>query len=177
MGKYRAGAVSGISFALACLACLGSGPWSHWRASGGMYIAGAMLGGLAAFITTSVRHARRSTSRGTTGALAEPAVKRQSGSSQSITTGVLRPDMRPLQCRIRQAFVASISRGTSSPWAQVVATASDIGSVATGAPLGVFSQVARTLTTLYQYYRVKKIKAQLAPKRWEVEITLPGMAP
>jgi hypothetical protein len=59
VGKYQAGAVSGISFAVACFAFLAGGPWSQFRHSGGLYIAGAVLGGLAAFTSATVMHGRR----------------------------------------------------------------------------------------------------------------------
>ena len=59
VGKYQAGAVSGISFAVACFAFLAGGPWSQFRSSGGLYIAGAVLGGLVAFTAATVMHGRR----------------------------------------------------------------------------------------------------------------------
>ncbi|TVZ01034.1 hypothetical protein EAS64_32485 [Trebonia kvetii] len=56
MSKYRAGAVSGTSFALACcLAVAGS----RWRESGAVYVAGVALGGLVAFIAATRMHGRR----------------------------------------------------------------------------------------------------------------------
>jgi hypothetical protein len=58
VGKYQAGAVSGISFAVACFAFLAGGPWSQFRSSG-LYIAGAVLGGLVAFTAATVMHGRR----------------------------------------------------------------------------------------------------------------------
>lgn len=73
MGRYQAGALSGISFALACFACLGGGPWSRFYSSGWLYVAGAALGGLVAFIATTVMHSRRGGSTGTTRALASMA--------------------------------------------------------------------------------------------------------
>jgi hypothetical protein len=59
LGKYQAGAVSGISFAVACLAFLAGGPWSQFRSSGGLYVTGAVLGGLIAFTAATVMHGRR----------------------------------------------------------------------------------------------------------------------
>ena len=59
MGKYQAGAASGASFALACFAFLAGGPWSRFHESGGLYIAGAVLGGLVAFTAATLMHGRR----------------------------------------------------------------------------------------------------------------------
>ena len=75
---------------------------------------------------------------------------------------------------VRQALVADISKGSSSPWADVVRTAVGIGQVVTGTPFGLFSQLASTFTTLYKYYRVKKLSARLRPKQQDVEVTLPS---
>jgi hypothetical protein len=59
MGKYQAGAASGASFALACFAFLAGGPWSRFHESGGVYFAGAALGGLVAFTAATLMHGRR----------------------------------------------------------------------------------------------------------------------
>jgi hypothetical protein len=72
-GKYQAGAVSGISFAVACLAFLAGGPWSQFRHSGGLYTAGAVPGSLAAFTAATVMHGRRGGHGGATRALASMA--------------------------------------------------------------------------------------------------------
>ena len=84
MGRYQAGAVSCISFALACFACLGGGPWSHLHSIGGAYVAGAVLGGLVAFIATTVMHGRRGGSSGTTRALASMAFGWAAGIAAAI---------------------------------------------------------------------------------------------
>jgi hypothetical protein len=73
VGKYRAGAVSGVSFGVACFAILAGGPWSRFSQVGWQYLAGAALGGLIAFIAATVVHGRRDGSGGTTGALASVA--------------------------------------------------------------------------------------------------------
>lgn len=57
MSKYRAGAVSGTSFALACCIAIAG---SRWRESGDVYAAGVALGGLVAFIAATRMHGRRS---------------------------------------------------------------------------------------------------------------------
>jgi len=74
----------------------------------------------------------------------------------------------------RQALVADISKGSSSPWADVVSTVAGIGQGVTGVPFGLFSQLANTMTALYKYYRVKKLTAQIRPKQQELEVTLPS---
>ena len=56
MSKYRAGAVSGTSFALACCIAVAG---SRWRESGEVYVAGVALGGLDAFIAATWMHGRR----------------------------------------------------------------------------------------------------------------------
>jgi hypothetical protein len=75
---------------------------------------------------------------------------------------------------IRQALVADISKGRSSPWADVVSAAVGIGQIATGTPIGLFSQLTKTITKVYKYYRVKKLSARLRPKQQDVEVTLPS---
>jgi hypothetical protein len=75
---------------------------------------------------------------------------------------------------IRQALVADISKGNSSPWAGVVSAAAGIGQAVTGVPFGLFSQLTNTMTTLYRYYRVKKLSSQLGPKQRDLEVTLPS---
>jgi hypothetical protein len=56
VSKYRAGAVSGTSFALACCIAVAG---SRWRESGDVYVAGVTLGGLVAFIAATWMHGRR----------------------------------------------------------------------------------------------------------------------
>ena len=73
MGRYQAGAVSGASFAVACLAALAGGPWSRITPIGWAYVAGAVLGVLVAFIAATVIHGRRGGSGGMTRALASVA--------------------------------------------------------------------------------------------------------
>lgn len=73
MGRYRAGAVSGISVALACFACLAGGPWSRWHESGRLYVAGAVLDGLVAFIAATWMYGRRGGSSAASRALSSMA--------------------------------------------------------------------------------------------------------
>ena len=73
MGKYRAGAVSGISFALACFAFLAGGPWSRVREEAAGYAAAAVLGGLIAFIAAAIMHGRRGGPSGASRALGSMA--------------------------------------------------------------------------------------------------------
>jgi hypothetical protein len=73
VGRYQAGAVSGASFAVACLASVAGGPWSRFTPIGWAYVAGAVLGVLVAFIAATVMHGRRGGSGGMTRALASVA--------------------------------------------------------------------------------------------------------
>jgi hypothetical protein len=73
MGKYQAGAASGASFALACFAFLAGGPWSRFHTSGGLYVAGAALGGFVAFTAATLMHGRRGRPGSATRALASMA--------------------------------------------------------------------------------------------------------
>jgi hypothetical protein len=75
---------------------------------------------------------------------------------------------------VRQVLRADVSKGSRSPWADVVRTAAGIGQTATGIPFGLFSQLANTFTALYKYYRGKKLDARLRPKQQDVEVTLPS---
>src|SRR5215471_13854751 len=77
---------------------------------------------------------------------------------------------------VRQVLLADMSKGSRSPWADVVRTAVGIGSAVTGTPFGLFSQLASSFTTLYKYYRVKKLGARLRTKQQDVEVTLPSSA-
>jgi hypothetical protein len=70
VSKYQAGAVSGTSFTLACCIAVAS---SRWRESGDVYVAGAALGGLVAFIAATRMHGRRSGPGGARRALASAA--------------------------------------------------------------------------------------------------------
>jgi hypothetical protein len=67
VSKHRAGVVSGTSFALACCIAVAD---SRWRESGDVYVAGAVLGGLVAFIAATWMHGRRGGPGGPSRALA-----------------------------------------------------------------------------------------------------------
>ncbi len=70
MSKYRAGAVSGTSFALAWFIAVAG---SRWRESGDVYVAGVALGGLVAFTAATRMHGRRGGPGGASRALASAA--------------------------------------------------------------------------------------------------------
>jgi hypothetical protein len=75
---------------------------------------------------------------------------------------------------IRQKVVATMTRGGSSPWAELGRTAvSGLGAV-TGTPLGIFSQMTKTVSTIYQYFRRKRADAQVASSARDLEVTLPS---
>ena len=100
------------------------------------------------------------------------------GENQEATQASLR-DYCAQICRsydqgIRQKFVASMTQGTSSsPWGDLGrAAASGLG-LATGTPLGVFSQMTKTLSTVYRYFRRRRVNAGVASSDRDLEITLP----
>lgn len=74
---------------------------------------------------------------------------------------------------IRQTLLASVTRGGSSPWGEVAELAGSVTGMATGVPFGVFSQLRKTVTTLYKYVRRNARNTRLSPRKRELEITLP----
>ena len=70
MGKYRAGALSGASFAVACCVAVAA---SRWRGSADPYLVIAALGGLVAFTVTTRMHGRRGAPGGAGRALVSTA--------------------------------------------------------------------------------------------------------
>ncbi len=75
---------------------------------------------------------------------------------------------------IRQKFVASMTQGGSAPWAELGRTAvSGLGAV-TGTPLGLFSQMSKTVSTTYQYFRRKRVDARISSSMRDLEVTLPN---
>ncbi len=75
---------------------------------------------------------------------------------------------------IRQKFVATMTQGRSSPWGELGRTAiSGLGAV-TGTPLGIFSQLTKTVSTIYQYVRRKRVDARATSAARDLEVTLPS---
>jgi hypothetical protein len=75
---------------------------------------------------------------------------------------------------IRQRFVATMTQGTSSPWGELGRTAASGFGAASGLPLGIFSQMTKTVSTVYRYFRQKRRNTRAAPSARAVEVTLPS---
>jgi hypothetical protein len=75
---------------------------------------------------------------------------------------------------IRQKFVATMTQGRLSPWGELGRTAASGLGVATGTPIGLFSQMTKSVSTVYQYLRQRQVNARIGPSQRNLEVILPS---